>query len=242
MAALAEEGAATGRQPALVRRGMRSRVALLSDETQNGAAPRREQPARLLDRRRIHPVLGVAEAHARRAAGVDQLVGRRKGCPEHLGTRRRRITEEPGERLLDDDVLPRPRGVERERGVDGVRDAEIQDVDLGVVQDPLDVAGHGSHAELLGERARPLRPAPRHPSQVDVDPSDVPVGLGVDTGHKPGPHQAYMNSRPVLRHSLPLSHRRALIRRSRSSTRSRGRGRHAGRSARSRGTRRSRGT
>ena len=112
---------AAGRHPPLVRGRVGARVALLAHEPEDRPARRREEPARLLDRRRVDPVLGVAEAHARRAAGVDQRVGRGEGRAEHLGAGRRRIAEEPRERLLDDDVLPRPRGLEAEGGVDGVR-------------------------------------------------------------------------------------------------------------------------
>ena len=78
MAALAEQGAAAARHPALVHRRMGAGVALLADQAEDRAARRREEPARLLDRRRVHPVLGVAETDPGFAAGVDAARRRRR--------------------------------------------------------------------------------------------------------------------------------------------------------------------
>src|SRR5262249_10848275 len=114
MATLAEEGAAAGGQPALVRRRMGAGVALLADHAQDGAAAGDGEASRLLDRRGVDPVLRVAKAHLCGAAGFDQSVGGGERRPEHLRARRRRIPEEPGEGLLDDDVLPGPRSLEAE--------------------------------------------------------------------------------------------------------------------------------
>ena len=84
--------------------------------------------------------------------------------------------------------------------MDGVRDAQVQDVHLRVVQDPSDVVGHAPDAELLGEGPRALGPEGRHPPEVDVDPPDVPVGLGVDPGDEPRPGQPHAHPWSLLRH------------------------------------------
>jgi hypothetical protein len=204
MASLAEERPAAGRRPPLVRGGVRPRVALLSRQAQDGPGARRQEAARFLDRRRVDPVLRVAEAHAGRAAGLDQRVGGRQGAAEHLGARRRRLAEEPRERLLDDQVLLRPGGLEPEGGVDGVRDAQVHEVDLRVVQDPPHVVGRPRGAELGGEGAGALRPAGRHPAQLDVDAADVPVRLGVDSRDEPRAHHPHADPRPLRRHHASL--------------------------------------
>ena len=83
---------------------------------------------------------------------------------------------------------------------DGVGNAEVQDVHVRVVEDPPDVVGHALDAELLGEGPRPLRPAGRHPAELDVDPPDVPVGLGVDPRHESRPRHAHAHPRPLPPH------------------------------------------
>jgi hypothetical protein len=84
--------------------------------------------------------------------------------------------------------------------VDGVRHAEVQDVHVGVVQDPPHVVRHAPDAELLGEGPRALRPERRHPAEIDVDAPDVAVGLGVDPGDEPRPGQTDTHPGSLLRH------------------------------------------
>ena len=100
--------------PALVRRRVRARVALLADHPQDRARPRPRgagAPSGSAARRPSSP----------RSRAARRPPGRRRAARRPWPARARSISargrrgraEEAGERLLDDDVLARPRGVDR---------------------------------------------------------------------------------------------------------------------------------
>src|SRR5262249_15006992 len=86
---------------------------------------------------------------------------------------------------------------------DRVWDAEIHQIDFGVLQDPPDVVGHALDTELRGERARPVWPVCRHPAELDVDPAHVPIGLRMETSHETGPDHAHPHPPALSPHPPP---------------------------------------
>ena len=205
MAALADQRAAAARLPALVDRGVGARMALLADHAEDRSARRRQEAPRLLDGGRVHPVLPVAEPHAGGAAGAHDLVRRGERALEHRQARSAGVAEEAGEGLLDDDVLARRRRFHRHRGVQMRRHAQVDHVDLGIVEDGAEVRHDGGRAGLRGERAGALGAHRGHRAQVDRHPVHVPVALRVEPGDEARPHDSHPHPRPLaLRHARLL--------------------------------------
>ena len=198
MAALAEERAAAAGLPALVDRRMGAGMALLADEAEDRPAGGCEQAARLLDRRGIDPVLGVAQAHPGIATRPEHAVRRRQRLPPHLGARRGRGAEEAGEGLLHDHVLAGPGGLHRQRRVEMVRHAQVHHVHRGIGEDRPGVGGRAARAELGGEGGRSLGPGGRHPGELHLHAVDLPVRLDMEAGHEARADHPHSHARDLV--------------------------------------------
>ena len=167
MAALADQRAAAAHRPLRRVRGVRAAVALLGLDEQHLVARRAQDLRRLGHGRRIDPVLGVAEQFAARADGGAGGVHLRQHALAHHQLRHlradrlsvTRLAEIAGERLLADHVLARAHTADDHLRVHRGRGADIDDVDVRVVQQRAPVVQGRAECRNAARTAPPRRRA-----------------------------------------------------------------------------------
>jgi hypothetical protein len=124
MAALADEGTAARCNPVLIGLRVSPAVRLFADDPQDDGLRGSQQPISFSDRRRVTPVLGVAQSDASLPDGGEHGIGIGQRALEHRGTvdPTNRLTLRPswrpevsGQWLLDDEVFASAGGRDRHR-------------------------------------------------------------------------------------------------------------------------------
>src|ERR1700685_2021846 len=132
MTALPNQRSATRKLPDTVVGRVRSRMRLLSHDAKNLGTGLLDDLPFLLNRRSIHPILGIADALAAGSCRVKNAGATCRGLTQHPG-----LGEGPrvksidaravvsGKRFLNNDVFPRLKSLHRELFVRGGRGAKI---------------------------------------------------------------------------------------------------------------------
>jgi hypothetical protein len=86
-------------------------------------------------------------------------------------------------------VLTSQRRADRERRVQVVRHTQVDQVDLGIIQDRIQVCHGTSHAEFVGEGSAAFWATRTHSAQFNRRRSKATVAVGVDTGYETSANQ-----------------------------------------------------
>src|SRR4051794_32775148 len=150
----AQQTPATARLPRTGIGSVRAAVALLTPYIDQDAIARRDQSFDLLQRWSIDQVLRVHDRDAVGTSRRDHGIGVAQRLREHIHSGTRTVAERPGQWFLADDMLAGRDGSQRKLMMEGIRNGQVDDIDVRFGNDLQGVVIHSRHAIALREGIR----------------------------------------------------------------------------------------